>query len=207
MRTARNILLSLVVLFITIGCKDEVKSVVQQSTDPKTTPTMLTTDITTLVSDSGVTKYRITSERWEMYDECDTPNWVFPKGIYLEQFDTALQVEATFECDKAIYLKNSKLWHFIGNVRSSNTRKEIILTNELYWDQNLKKVYSDSFIHIEQPERILEGFGFESNERLTTYKLKRPMGIFPVDEERRKSRAAQRDSLNALQADSALTLQ
>ena len=179
MRTARNILLSLVVLFITIGCKDEVKSVVQQSTDPKTTPTMLTTDITTLVSDSGVTKYRITSERWEMYDECD----------------------------KAIYLKNSKLWHFIGNVRSSNTRKEIILTNELYWDQNLKKVYSDSFIHIEQPERILEGFGFESNERLTTYKLKRPMGIFPVDEESRKSRAAQRDSLNALQADSALTLQ
>jgi hypothetical protein len=92
-------------------------------------------------------------------------------------------------------------------VRSSNTRKEIILTNELYWDQNLKKVYSDSFIHIEQPERILEGFGFESNERLTTYKLKRPMGIFPVDEESRKSRAAQRDSLNALQADSALTLQ
>ena len=165
---------------------------------------MLTTDITTLVSDSGVTKYRITSQRWEIYDEIDTPIWVFPQGIYLEQFDSTLQVEATFECDSARYLKKNKLWQFIGNVRSWNTRKDLILTNELYWDQNKKKVYSDSFIHIEQPERTLEGFGFESNERLTTYKLKRPMGIFPVDEESRKSRASRRDSLNALHTDTVL---
>ena len=85
----------------------------------------------------------------------------------------------------------------MGNVRSWNTKNELILTNDLYWDQNNKKVYSDSFIHIEQPERILEGFGFISNEQLTTYTLKRPMGIFPVDEEKRKARAARRDSLAA----------
>ena len=189
---------------IAFSCKNEVKSVIQQSTDPEVTPTMLTTDITTLVSDSGVTKYRITSQRWEMYDESDTPNWVFPKGLFLEQFDSTLKVEATFECDSARYLKNSKLWQFMGNVRSWNTKKDLILTNELYWDQNKKKVYSDSFIHIEQPERILEGYGFESNERLTTYKLKRPMGIFPVNEENSKSSSARRDSLNALRADSTL---
>ncbi|MBE6310048.1 MAG: LPS export ABC transporter periplasmic protein LptC [Bacteroidales bacterium] len=204
MRTARNILFTLAAMSIAFSCKNEVKSVIQQSTDPEVTPTMLTTDITTLVSDSGVTKYRITSQRWEMYDESDTPNWVFPKGLFLEQFDSTLKVEATFECDSARYLKNSKLWQFMGNVRSWNTKKDLILTNELYWDQNKKKVYSDSFIHIEQPERILEGYGFESNERLTTYKLKRPMGIFPVNEENRKSSSARRDSLNALRADSTL---
>lgn len=204
MRTARNILFTLVAMSIALSCKNEVKSVIQQSTNPEVTPTMLTTDITTLVSDSGVTKYRITSQRWEMYDESDTPNWVFPKGLFLEQFDSTLKVEATFECDSARYLKNSKLWRFMGNVRSWNTKNDLILTNELYWDQNKKKVYSDSFIHIEQPERTLEGYGFESNERLTTYKLKRPMGIFPVNEENKKSNSARRDSLNALRADSTL---
>lgn len=202
MRTARNILFTLVAMSTALSCKNEVKSVIQQSTNPEVTPTMLTTDITTLVSDSGVTKYRITSQRWEMYDESDTPNWVFPKGLFLEQFDSTLKVEATFECDSARYLKNSKLWRFMGNVRSWNTKNDLILTNELYWDQNKKKVYSDSFIHIEQPERTLEGYGFESNERLTTYKLKRPMGIFPVNEENKKSNSARRDSLNALRADS-----
>lgn len=195
MYKSRNILFLVTLIFIALSCKDEVKSVVKHSTDPETTPTVLTTDITTLVSDSGVTKYRITSKRWDIYDESETPNWKFPTGIYLEQFDQTLKTVATFECDSATYLKNSKLWHFIGNVRSWNTKKELILTNDLYWDQKNKKVYSDSFIHIEQPERVLEGYGFVSNEQLTTYTLKRPMGIFPVDEESRKTRAAKRDSL------------
>ena len=198
MYKSRNILFLLVVTLAVIGCKNEVKNVVSHSTDPDMTPTVLTTKITTLVSDSGVTKYRITSERWDIYDESDIPSWKFPTGLFLEQFDPNLEIEATFECDSATYLKNSKLWRFMGNVRSWNVKNELILTNELYWDQKNKKVYSDSFIHIEQPERVLEGFGFISNEQMTTYTLKRPMGIFPVDEERRKAR---RDSLSALAQD------
>lgn len=186
----------LVIILTAIGCKDEVKNVVKHSTDPETTPTVLTTEITTLVSDSGVTKYRITSAQWDIYDESKIPSWKFPDGLYLEQFDDSLKVAATFQCDSALYLKNAKLWRFIGNVRSSNIRKEIILTNELYWDQKNKKVFSDSFIHIERPDRVLEGYGFTSNEQLTTYKLKRPMGIFPVDEESRKARASRNDSIS-----------
>ena len=195
MYRSRNILFVVVLIFIAISCKDEVKSVVSHPTDPETTPTILTTGITTLVSDSGVTKYRITSERWDIYDESVIPCWKFPTGLYLEQFDRDLKTAATFECDSATYMRDSKLWHFVGNVRTWNTKKELILTNDLYWDQKNKKVYSDSFIHIEQPERILEGYGFVSNEQLTTYTLKRPMGIFPIDEESRKARAARRDSL------------
>lgn len=182
MYKSRNIFFLLVAVLVVMSCKDEVKSVVKHSTNPETTPTILTTEITTLVSDSGVTKYRITAQRWDIYDESNTPSWKFPEGLYLEQFDTTLNIEATFRCDSAIYLKNNKLWHFMGNVRSSNVRKERFFTNELFWNQNDKKVYSDSFIHIERPDRVLEGLGFTSNEQLTTYKVKRPMGIFPVEE-------------------------
>ena len=176
---------------------------VNQSTDPETTPTVASSKVTTLVSDSGVTKYRITAEKWDIYDESKVPSWKFPNGLHLEQFDNTFKVVATFDCDSALYLKNAKLWKFMSNVRSWNTKKELILSNELYWDQNDKKVYSDSFIHIEQPERILEGYGFVSNERLTTYTLKRPMGIFPVDDEKRKARhdslAAARDTITIME--------
>ncbi len=200
MYIGRNILLAILVSLTLWGCKNEVKSVVANPIDTLAVPNVLTTDITSLVSDSGITKYRIVAKRWDIYDEGDTPKWTFPNGLYLEQFDTTLAVEATFQCDSAIFLKNDKLWRFMSNVRSWNTKKEIILTNELYWDQNRKKVYSDSFIHIEQPERILEGYGFESNERLTTYRLKRPMGIFPVDDAKRGG-SARRDSINCVNED------
>lgn len=189
MYKSRNILFLLVVVLVAIGCKDEVKSLVTQPTDPETTPTVLTKDIVTLVSDSGVMKYRISAQRWDIFEESQAPGWRFPTGLFLEQFDTELAVAATFKCDSAIFFKNDKLWRFMGNVRSWNIKKELILTNELFWDQKNRKVYSDSFIHIERPDRVLEGFGFESNEQLTTYRLKRPMGIFPVNEMRGDSAA------------------
>lgn len=195
MYKSRNILFLLVIVLIALGCKDEVKNVISQDTDPEVTPTVLTKEITTLVSDSGIMKYRITSARWDIYDESKTPCWKFPSGLHLEQFDSDLKVAASFICDSATYLKNDKLWHFVGNVRTWNIRKELILTNEMYWNEKDKKVYSDSFIHIERPDRVLEGYGFESNEQLTTYKLKRPMGIFPIDEERRKARNSASDSI------------
>ena len=60
------------------------------------------------------------------------------------------------------------------------------LTQQLFWDQNARKVYSDSFIHIERAEQIIEGVGFKSNERMTIYELDKPMGIFPVSTLMRK---------------------
>ena len=30
----------------------------------------------------------------------------------------------------------------------------------------MRKIYSDSFIHIERSDRIIEGLGFDSNEKL-----------------------------------------
>ena len=41
-------------------------------------------------------------------------------------------------------------------------------------------MYSDSFIHIERSDRIIEGYGFESNEQMTDYVIRRPSGIFPT---------------------------
>jgi len=178
----------LILLIAVISCKDEVKNTVKRSTNPEKTPTVVTHDITTLISDSGVTKYRITSKVWYIYEESKTPRWTFPKGLYLEQFDSVFKTEATFRCDTAVYFKDRGLWRFDGNVRIWNARKELILTNQMYWDQNMHKVYSDSFIHIERLDRVLEGYGFTSNERITTYTIRKPMGIFPVQENRTSTR-------------------
>ena len=63
---------------------------------------------------------------------------------------------------------------------------ELFLTQQLFWDQRRNRLYSDSFIHIETPERMLEGHGFESNDRLTKYSIRKPTGIFPVSEDMRR---------------------
>lgn len=143
-------------------------------------PTMVTRDVETLISDSGITRFRITTPIWYVYDEVDEPYWRFPDGLYLEKFDDIFRKEATIRSDSATYFKNKQLWRLDGNVDISNVANERFLTQQLYWDQRAHKVYSDSFIHIERADRVIEGYGFESNEQMSRYTISNVAGIFPA---------------------------
>ena len=168
------------------GCKDDGKLGVASRIDPKKMPTMSTVDVSTLISDSGITQYKIVSPLWNVYDEVDTPYWNFPKGIYLQKYDRKFNVIASVAADSAKYFRMLNLWKLDGNVELKKEPGELFLTQQLFWDQRRNRLYSDSFIHIETPDRMLEGLGFESNDRLTKYTIRRPTGIFPVDEDMRR---------------------
>lgn len=152
--------------------------------DPATTPTMVTRDVSTLVSDSGYTRYKITAQLWEMFEDAEKPFWRFPDGLYIEKYTDSMTVDATIICDSAVYWSRNRVWELDGNVNIKNTLGDKFLTPQLFWDQDNHKVYSDSFIHIERSNRIIEGYGFNSNEQMTEYDILRPSGIFPVPEKR-----------------------
>ena len=158
-------------------------------------PTMMTRDVETLISDSGVTRYRINTPVWYMYDEVQEPYWKFPEGLKLVKFDNFFRTEATVDADSATYFKNKQVWRLDGNVNISNVMNEKFLTQQLYWDQRGHKLYSDSFIHIERTDRVLEGYGFESNEQMTRYTIKRVSGIFPASEFKSKGPRADADNI------------
>ena len=168
------------------SCKDEGKLGVASRIDPKKMPSMTTVNVATLISDSGITQYKIVSPLWNVYDEVDTPYWSFPKGIYLQKYDRKFNVIASVAADSAKFFRLQNLWKLDGNVELKKEPGELFLTQQLFWDQRRNRLYSDSFIHIETPERMLEGQGFESNDRLTKYSIRKPTGIFPVSEDMRR---------------------
>ena len=168
------------------SCKDEGKLGVASRIDPKKMPSMTTVNVATLISDSGITQYKIVSPLWNVYDEVDTPYWSFPKGIYLQKYDRKFNVIASVAADSAKFFRLQNLWKLDGNVELKKEPGELFLTQQLFWDQRRNRLYSDSFIHIETPERMLEGHGFESNDRLTKYSIRKPTGIFPVSEDIRR---------------------
>jgi hypothetical protein len=92
-------------------------------------------------------------------------------------------VIATVAADSAKYFKNRKLWRLDGHVEMTKVPKDLFLSERLFWDQREAKIYSDTFIHIETETHVLEGIGFESDERLTAYRILKPQAIFPVKQE------------------------
>lgn len=184
MRFSRIILLMIIgLLLVAVGCKEEKKVDVAAGLNPEKMATMTTKNVSTLISDSGVIQYKIVSPLWRVYDQIDTPYWIFPEGLYLQKYDRAFNVIATVAADSARYFKDRKLWKLMGRVELTKAPKDLFQSEELYWDQTSNKIYSDSFIHIETATHVLEGIGFISNDKLTEYRVIKPMGIFPVNKD------------------------
>ena len=160
------------------SCDDEKKEIIAAVTDNETMPTMRTTDVSTFISDSGYTRYHIAAPLWVMYEEAKDPHWEFPEGLQLEQFDNSFRREATVRCSTATFYSQRKLWKLEGKVIMVNTERDSFLTEQIFWDQQKKCVYSDSFIHVVKSDRIIEGYGFDSNESLTDYIVHNPQIIF-----------------------------
>lgn len=173
---------TMAVLLFICSCSGKKKNLGEAITERDSLPVMDTHDVTTLISDSGVTRYRITTPRWQVFDRKQPPHWAFEEGIHLEKFDTLFQVEASIDADTAYYYNKEELWKLMGHVDIKNLKGERFNTELLYWDQRKKKIYSDRFIRIEQPDRIITGHGFESNQEMTIYTIHQTEGIFYVDQ-------------------------
>ena len=184
-----------------VGCSAESKEQAGEG-DSIELPNMVTSDVNMLISDSGVIKYKAIAPLWYVYEN-DVRNkyWYFPEGIRLDQIDTTFATEFSIESDTAYNYETKQLWHLIKNVKIRNTVGEYFETNDLYWDMRNHKVYSDSFIHIERPDAIIEGFGFTSDDAFTKYEIRQTSGIFPFQEDAMGS-ARQDSTANNMAADS-----
>ena len=185
---------AMVMLLLFSSCSGKKKEL--GITERDSMAVMDTRGVTTLVSDSGVTRYRINTEEWLVFDRKNPPYWAFEKGVYLEKFDSIFQVEASIKADTAYFFNKEELWKLMGNVHIQNLKGEQFDTELLYWDQRTQRIYSDEFIRIEQPDRIITGHGFESNQQMTVYTIRKPEGIFYVDEEAAAADSLQTDTIN-----------
>ena len=183
-------------LLFTACHRKEVKLRMDAIDNRAAIPVLDAQEVTTLISDSGVTRFRITAREWQVYDKAQPSYWEFPQGIYLEQFDRSLNTAATLRADYAYYDDQAEIWHLTGDVQAMNVNGEHFDTPEMFWNQKAERIYSDSAITITQPPTeaavkadgenakgtIIKGVGFESNQDMTKYTIRRPTGVFPIDD-------------------------
>lgn len=174
---------AVVMLLLFSACSGRNKEMGEAITERDSLPVMDTKGVMTMISDSGITRYRINTEEWLVFDRRNPPYWAFEKGIYLEKFDSIFNVEASIEADTAYYYEKQKLWKLMSNVHIQNLKGEQFDTELLYWDQNKHRVYSDRRVRIEQPDQVIYAIGFESDEQLNKYKFFKPDGVFYVNED------------------------
>ena len=78
--------------------------------------------------------------------------------------------------------KDLHLTGWVRNMYNGNVEMEV-QGNSVMIERLFQELHSDRFIRIEQPDRIITGRGFDSNEQMTVYTIRKPEGIFYVDDD------------------------
>jgi len=168
-------------LFPLISCTDVQEHTAPAIYDRDSASVMTSYGVNTLVSDSGVIKYRIVTERWDVNTVRQPSRWTFEKGVFFEQFDEKFHVEAYIQADTAWYYDQKKLWHLRGRVRIRNVNGLLYESQELYWDGLKHELYSNVFSRVITPERTMQGTYFLSDERMTHYIVSNSKGSFTTE--------------------------
>ena len=110
------ILLIAISQLLFMSCQEQ-KEHIAPAISPRDSVAMMTSyGVNTMISDSGVMKYRIVAERWEINQTRNPSRWIFDRGIFLEQFDEKFHVEAYIQSDTAYFYDVMKLWELRGRV-------------------------------------------------------------------------------------------
>ena len=198
MKPSSFIILVMGALLTTFACSEEHEHVAPAIYPQDSVSMMKSYGVNTLISDSGVIKYRIVAEEWEVNQIKHPSRWIFEKGLFLEQFDLSMHVQSYIQCDTAYYYDQNRLWELRGRVRILTKNGLRFSSEELFWDERTHEIYSNKFSHLITRDKELQGNRFRSDERMTKYSVKMTKGHFDKGEIDKSPR----DTMSKAQADS-----
>lgn len=179
------------------GCGQETPPEGSAVKNRELIPVMVSHGVSKMISDSGITRYKIITEEWEVYDQAKPPRQDFKKGILILRFDEKMNIDMQITADTA-YWYDQNLWELHGRVRMNNEAKELNFRSEqLYWDMNLHEFYSNVWMEVITPDRQIEGTRFRANEQMTKYEVFDAKGRIPMPKNEKDSKPAggQKDSV------------
>jgi LPS export ABC transporter protein LptC len=177
-----TVILAVVSSFFCLSCGNKDKQLGPAVTSRDSTSVITTRGVDMYISENGVIRYHVIAEEWKIFDKMKPPFYSMEQGVMLEILDTLMQVESKLVADTAYYMIDDELWHLKKNVHAENIRNEEFDTPELFVNNRNERMYSDSVIHIKQEKQILVGRGFNSNQSMTEYTIRKTEGIFPITE-------------------------
>lgn len=141
-------------------------------------------DVVIIYSERGKSKIRMFATEF-IRNEIAQPQYVdMRKGLKVEFFeDTSDNVESTLTALYARWYEGKGNVLIRDSVVVINKKGETLRTEELIWNQNVRKFYTEKFVRINTADQVMFGDGLEANEDFSWYRIKNPKGVVKVDKE------------------------
>jgi len=159
-------------------------------------------DIETYFSQAGNVKAKLTSAL--MYRYQDTlPRIEFPERLHVDFYNDSLEMESVLDAKYGRYIEGqNKMFLRDSVVVIQKFKQDTLRCEELWWDQNKQKFYTDKPVRITKMDgTVLPGEGLEASQDFKSFKIVKPANaLLPIGE---NPFAAFDDSTSAARPDTA----
>lgn len=148
-------------------------------------PSLSARDVETMYSDSGKVTLLVRTPLIQQYSNEEQPYTLFPEGLTVLFYDKKTEPQASISAQYARYTEKDELWELRDSVVAVNTDGDILETELLFWSEPRESVWSDRFVRITGKDQIIMGTGFESDPRLSKWKIKNVTATIYVENEQK----------------------
>ena len=138
--------------------------------------------LNTLISDSGLIRYRMTAPELLIYERSERNEWVFPRGLVLRPYDLKSGSQVFIKADSAIRRPLKEEWELIGHVHVQGPAGQRLKTQRLFWLRSEQRLYSDDTTYFVTNGKELRGSHFNAKDDLSWYEIYDNKGSFDYDE-------------------------
>ena len=166
----------LVILFVSACQSPESAKPIITEFEQEKQPDQICFDLVLTFIDSSNTKAIVKARRARVF--LDSNKTFLDSGVTVQFFNENGKKTGTLTADRVKIDDITKDMFASGKVVAiSDSSRTKLETEELDWNNETKKIYSNVYVKITSPSEIIEGRGLESDEQLNNYKIFKVTGI------------------------------
>jgi len=164
------------------SCENDLRDVERIAARNVEIPVDKSYDVEIIYSDSAVVKGKLITPQLFHY-KTTKPYYEMTKGITLIMFDKQQQETSRVTADYAIRRETEKMVESKRNAVVVNKEGKTFKSDELIWEENKQRFYSNKLVSIVTPSQTIYGTGFWANEDFTYYEIRQSTGNFDISGE------------------------
>lgn len=136
--------------------------------------------VTIEYTDSGYLRARVFSPLLTAVKRSSNPYLEMVKGLKVDFYDINGKIQSYLTADYGISYPDDKKIVVRQNVEILNVKGERLNTEELHWQQDSGKIYTDRFVRITTKDQIITGTGLVSDQAFSDWEILNVSGTLNV---------------------------
>src|ERR1700752_3214941 len=174
-------------LFVLSACQNDTKEIDEVTKKEAIFPAEHGKMVEILYTDSGLVKVRLTAPIMNHYTYNVKEHYTeMPKGLFIEFFNEHSEIKTMLKANYGIRYEDTKKTEVKYKVQVTNVNGEILNTEQLFWDEATRKIYTKEFVKITTKKEVLTGTGMEAEEDFSEYTIEKISGTITVKDDDKK---------------------